>query len=87
MIKNLAYAIPFVKELLKNPHVYDGEMSRAVEFLRHGTLPMSGELAELTHHQQMPNGLLDPAHDEEAHRRLLARSSAIAAYSAQRAAA
>ncbi len=87
MIKNLAYAIPFVKDLLRNPHVYDGEMSRAVEFLRHGTLPMSDAMAELMHVPQLPNGLLDPAHDEEDHRRLLARANALAAYSAQRAAA
>ena len=85
LLKSITHAIPFVKDFIKDPHVYDGEMSRAVEFLRHGTLPISGDLADLLGVAQMPNGLLDPAHDEEAHRRL-ARQAA-AAYAAQRATA
>lgn len=36
LLKNLVFAVPVLKSLLKNPHVYDGEMTRAVEFLRHG---------------------------------------------------
>jgi hypothetical protein len=85
LLKSLIFAVPGLKSLVKNPHVYDGEMSRVVEFLRHGRLPISDEHAERLHSHSMPNGLLDPAHDETAHARL-ARGAAIAAYSQQRAA-
>ncbi len=49
MLKNILFAIPGLKTLLKNPHVYDDEMTSAVEFLRRGRLPMSSELAEAHH--------------------------------------
>lgn len=86
MLKNLAFAIPLVKSLLRNPHVYDGEMTRAVEFLRHAALPVSADYARLVGGDGLRASLLNPAHDEAEHRRL-ARAAAISAYSAQRAAA
>ncbi len=85
MLLNLVYAIPFVKSLLKNPHVYDGEMTRAVEYLRHGSLPMSQEFAKLAKLAAPSAALADPAHGEDAHRRL-ERGAAIAAYASMRAA-
>jgi hypothetical protein len=85
LLKSIAFAIPGLKSLMRNPHVYDGEMTRAVEFLRHGTLPVSSEYAKLMGRPQVPAELADPAHDEEAHRRLV-RGAAIAAYSQLRAA-
>lgn len=85
MLANIIYAIPFVKTLLKNPHVYDGEMTRAVEYLRHGTLPVSADYARLARLAAPSGSLADPAHGEEAHRRL-ERSAAIAAYAGLRAA-
>ncbi len=80
MLANLVFAIPFVKSLLKNPHVYDGEM----EDLRHGSLPMSQEVAQVMHLAPPSSGFADPAHDEDAHRRL-ERGAVIAAYAHQRA--
>ena len=47
LLTNLVYALPFAKALLQNPHVYDGEMTRAVEFLRSSRLPMSRAYAQL----------------------------------------
>jgi hypothetical protein len=85
MLANIAFALPFVKSLLKNPHVYDGEMTRAVEYLRHGTLPVSQEFAKLARIAPVTGDLSDPAHGEEAHRRLQ-RGAAIAAYAGMRAA-
>ena len=85
MLANIVYALPFVKSLLRNPHVYDGEMTRAVEYLRHGSLPMSREFAELARVAPPTGTLADPAHDEDAHRRLV-RGAAIAAYAGLRAA-
>ncbi len=85
MLMNLAYAIPFVKTLLRNPHVYDGEMTRAVEYLRHGSLPVSAEYAKLAGFVSGGSELDDPAHGEEAHRRL-AQAAAIAAFETARAA-
>jgi len=38
LLKSIAFAIPFVKTILVNPHVYGPEMTRAVEFLRYGRL-------------------------------------------------
>lgn len=38
LLKSIAFALPFVKTLLVNPHVYGPEMTRAVEFLRYGRL-------------------------------------------------
>lgn len=80
MLKNLAFAIPVLKDLLKNPHVYDGEMTRAVEFLRHATMPFSSEYSQVMKLPAASGELADPAHDEDAHRRLQ-RGAAIAAYS------
>jgi hypothetical protein len=74
-----------VKTLLKNPHVYDGEMTRAVEYLRHGSLPVSQEFARLTRLVAPSGALADPSHGEDAHRRL-ERTAAIAAYASLRAA-
>lgn len=85
MLLNIAYALPFVKSLLKNPHVYDGEMTRAVEYLRHGSLPFSAEFRTIARLGAPTGSLADPSHDEEAHRRL-ERGAAIAAYAAARAA-
>jgi hypothetical protein len=83
MLANIVFAIPGLKKLLKNPHVYDGEMTRAVEYLRHGTLPMSSEFAQTMHLAQPALSLADPSHDEDAHRRL-ERDAAIAAYAGLR---
>ena len=85
MLANIVFAIPFVKHLLKNPHVYDGEMTRAVEYLRHGTLPMSQEFAKFARLAAPSGDLADPSHGEDAHRRL-ERTAAIAAYASLRAA-
>ncbi|MCW2920209.1 MAG: Cutinase [Thermoleophilia bacterium] len=85
MLANIIFALPFVKSLLKNPHVYDGEMTRAVEYLRHGSLPMSQEFAQIAHLTATTGALADPAHGDDAHRRL-ERTAAIAAYASLRAA-
>lgn len=37
MLKNLVFAIPGLKTMFANPHVYDMEMADAVTFLRDGT--------------------------------------------------
>jgi len=82
LLGSVAYAIPGLRALLRNPHDYGGEMSRAVEFLRHGSLPLSAALRRLLRMGEDPT-LVDPAHDEVAHRQLL-RAAAIEAYAAQR---
>lgn len=84
MLKSIAFAVPLLKALLRNPHVYGGEMTRAVEFLRHGSLPFSDSFARLA--GLPPDPLLaHPEHDEAAHARLV-RGAAIAAYASLRAA-
>lgn len=67
LLGNLAYAMPFLKNLLKDPHAYHGDMTRAVEYLRHGTLPMSAEFAKLAGLAATSGVLADPTHDETAH--------------------
>lgn len=84
ILKNLLYGIPVLKDYLRNPHVYGSDMTRAVEYLRHGRLPFSADFQRVMRLAPDPT-LTDPSHDEETHRRLL-RGSAIAAYAAMRAA-
>jgi hypothetical protein len=84
MLKNLLYALPLLKSLIRNPHVYGPDMTRAVEYLRHGRMPFSAEYQRTMHLAPDPT-LADPSHDEETHRRLV-RGEAIAAYAAMRAA-
>jgi hypothetical protein len=84
LLKSLVFAVPGLKSLLKNPHDYGGEMTRAVEFLRHGTLPASASYAKLRGIDAMPPELADPAHDEAAHLRLQ-RAEAVSAYASMRA--
>lgn len=81
LLKSIVYALPGLKSLVRNPHVYAGEMTRAVEYLRHGRLPFSAEFAHLARLAPDPT-LADPSHDEDEHRRMLA----LAAYSQLRAA-
>jgi hypothetical protein len=38
--------IPVLGSILRDPARYDGEMSRAVEYLKHGTLPFSTQFVE-----------------------------------------
>jgi len=45
LLANIAYSLPGLKKLLTNPHVYDGDMARAVEYLRTGTLRAAGVAA------------------------------------------
>jgi hypothetical protein len=84
MLMNIVYALPGLKSIVRNPHVYGPEMTRAVEYLRHGRLPFSAEFQQTMHLAPDPT-LADPSHDDETHRRLL-RGEAIAAYAAMRAA-
>lgn len=84
LLGTIGFSIPLLRTFLRDPHDYGGEMTRAVEYLRHGALPVSDAYRQLA--RLAPSPLLaDPSHDEEAHRRLLARA-ATAAYVAQRAA-
>jgi hypothetical protein len=80
LLKSLVFAVPGLKSLVRNPHVYDDEMSRAVEFLRQGTLPASVAPVNVA-----APAASDPAH-EAAERERLTRSAAIASYSQLRAA-
>jgi hypothetical protein len=84
LLKSLAHNIPIFGKLIRDPHAYGGEMTRAVEYLRHGRLPFSAEYLRLAGLAPDPT-LSEPGHDDAEHRRLVA-SSAIAAYAAMRAA-
>jgi hypothetical protein len=84
LLKSLAHNIPIFGKLIRDPHAYGPEMTRAVEYLRHGRLPFSAEYLRLA--GMAPDlTLAEPSHDEETHRRLT-REMAIAAYAAMRAA-
>jgi hypothetical protein len=41
LLGGLLHQVPLLGSLLRDPHVYDGEMTRAVEYLKFGTLPFS----------------------------------------------
>lgn len=80
MLKSILYAIPGLKTILRNPHVYAPDMTRAVEFLRTGRLdPSEDDL------RRAGLVLAPPAGIPEADLRLR-RQAAVAAYSSLRAA-
>jgi len=101
LLKSLTNLIPFVKTVLRDPHNYSGEMTRAVEYLREGTLPMSqtltAALADSRAGAERAARLADaaaapaaptPSPDELDARRLdLERQLAVAAYRATASAA
>lgn len=89
LLKSIIYAVPGLKSFIRNPHDYSNDMTRAVEFLRHATLPASDDYAKLMglpRLQALAPDLNDPSHTEQAHLRLQ-RVAAITAYSSLRSAA